>query len=69
MDHIRSIALTIALALSLLGTAACESRRDECARRGGQVVTDVETKTKNGKTRTYTEYECVKDGEELFEWR
>lgn len=69
-----NLALTAVLGLTLLAGAGCESRSEACAKQGGTVQKDVETKyeVKSGTrtVKTVTEYECIApDGTELFEWK
>jgi hypothetical protein len=64
----RLIAATI-LALALAG---CDltTRTEDCTAEGGQVVLDDTTyKVRDGKRSVIREYECTRDGVELFEWK
>lgn len=74
MNRAQRLVLAITLSAAVLGvSAACESRADQCRNQGGTVESEVETKVKivNGKpkTSTYTEYECIVNGQEVDEWK
>lgn len=57
----------IVLVFALVAWAHDANER-RCRDMGGTVVSELETKTKNGKTTTTREYECIVNGEERFEW-
>lgn len=66
------IALTaiiiVVLALALTRARNTPSRAQQCVASGGTVTTETERKKVNGKWRTVTEHECIKDGVETDEW-
>lgn len=67
--RISTVAAIVALSAALAGRKARTSEQ-ECLHRGGEVIADDVKYTvgKNGKRIVTREFECVKDGVELFEW-
>lgn len=67
------LAVIVVIALVVIVAANRPDRAAQCRTNGGVVQTDTETKRKkvNGKwkTTTVTEYECIKNGQEIDEWK
>jgi hypothetical protein len=69
MRRARTTLITLAFIPALLAGCGPTDKAAECHRQGGVIEKEVETKFKNGKRTTKIEYECMKDGVELFEWK
>lgn len=65
----RALATLLLLTLALAGCNMPDPAQN-CREQGGQVITDESKyETKNGKRTVTIEYECIKDGQEIDEWK
>lgn len=62
------VILFVLVAVLVYANRNTASRADQCRTNGGVVETETERKKVNGKWRSVTEHECIKDGREIDEW-